>query len=157
MKLCPRCGLKVIESADECPDCHLNFARLALATNADAKRKIKRHDREFILRTHDLPSDVSYKKLLLLTIFLGMFGAHCFYVGRYLRGGMFVLNMVFAAICVIFNQQILAVDEGRLIELFGIIIGAILLCWIYDFIMVAIKRFKVPIAIDLKDDGEKKK
>ena len=68
-----------------------------------------------------------------------------------------MLNMVFAAICVIFNQQILAVDEGRLIELFGIIIGAILLCWIYDFIMVAIKRFKVPIAIDLKDDGEKKK
>ena len=151
MKLCPRCGLKVIESADECPDCHLNFARLALATNADAKRKIKRHDREFILHTHELPSDVSYVKLLLLTIFTGLFGGHCFYVGRYLRGSVLLANFLVVLCVAIFNAQLIAYSEV-LVSTICTICGFVMLLWFWDIFMVALKKFKIPVAIDLQND-----
>ena len=41
-------------------------------------------------------------------------------------------------------------------EIFGIIIGFVLLVWIYDIWAVGLKRFKVPVAIDLKDEGVEK-
>ena len=75
-RVCPRCGIKVPEGIDTCPDCGLVFARLDVATNKEAKAKKKRGDREFIINSPKLPSDVSFVKLLLLCIFLGPVGAH---------------------------------------------------------------------------------
>ncbi len=155
-KVCPRCGIKMPEIMTECPECELDFSRFEMATNKDAKRKIKRHDKNYIIKTNKLPSDVKYIRLFLITIFLGWAGGHCFYVGRYLRGAMFALNMLFALICVIFNQQILQLANGAWMEIFGIIIGFVLLVWIYDIWAVGLKRFKVPVAIDLKDEGVEK-
>lgn len=156
-KVCPRCGIKMPQNVEVCPDCRFDFSKLAIATNADAKRKILRNDRDFIIYTNQLPSDVSYKKLLLMSIFLGLFGGHCFYVGKYIKGVTFVLNMILTLVCVIFNQQVLAVDNGRLIQLFSVIIGIFMIIWICDIWRIAIKKFKVPVAIDLKDDEVKLK
>ncbi len=142
------------EEVDTCPDCALSFDRLSLATNKDAKRKIKRGDRDFIIKTNKLPSDVKFLKLLLMTIFLGAVGGHCYYVGRYARGVMFTLNMLLVLVCVIFNGYMINIWNGLLIEFLGIIIGVILIVWMYDIWMVLMRRFKVPVAIDLKDDEE---
>ncbi len=156
MKKCPRCHIAVPEQADTCPDCSLSFDRLKIATNKDAKRKLLRNDREFIIRTSVLPSDIKRYKLLLVTIFLGFFGGHCFYVGRYLKGSIYLLNFLLAFFCVVFNNKVLAVWDGMLMEILGCIIGFFVLFWMLDIWLVIFKKFKVPIAIDLKEDGELK-
>ena len=149
---CPRCGLKNPEGSFSCADCDLHFDRLALATNHDAKRKKLRGDREFIIKVTDLPSDVSYIKLVLYVILLGVFGGHCYYVGRYLRGAMFTTNMLAMILFVVFNPQLLTVWGGHFFEIVMPFCGLILLVWIFDVFKVITKKFKVPVAIDLKVD-----
>lgn len=150
-KTCPRCEIKLPESVEVCPDCGLVFARLDIATNKDAKRKKKRGDRSFILKTTKIPSDVSYVKLLLLTIFTGLFGGHCFYVGRYLRGSVLLANFLVVLCVAIFNAQLIAYSEV-LVSTVCTICGFVMLLWFWDIFMVALKKFKIPVAIDLQND-----
>lgn len=152
---CPRCGLRSLIGVESCPDCGLVFSRMEIATNKDAKKKILRHDKDFILYTSTLPSDIKFVKLLLMTIFLGLFGGHCFYVGRYWRGGLLLLNSI-ALICYsIFNAPLVAIDEGRLIAALATISGLIMFVWIWDLVLVCMKKFKVPVAIDIDNVEEK--
>lgn len=154
MIICPRCGMKTLNGVEACPDCGLVFSRLKIATNKDAKKKILRGDKEFIIRTSKLPSDVSFIKLLLLTIFIGLLGGHCFYVGRYWRGGILLLNTIALILYVIFNESLVAIDGGNLIAALSTIGGIIMMLWLYDIVMVAMKKFKVPIAIDLESESK---
>lgn len=151
-KTCPRCGIKVDESIEECPDCGLIFSRLDIATNKDAKNKIKRHDRQFIIYTSNLPSDVNYIKLLLLVIFTGGVGGHCFYTGRYLRGSVLLIDFLMIVLITIFNAQLIAFSE-TLVGCLCTILGFVMFLWFYDIVMVVCRKFKVPIAIDLQGEN----
>lgn len=151
-KRCPRCGLKVLETADECPDCGLIFSRLEVATNKEAKAKKLRHDRDFIINTNKLPSDVKFWKLLLLAIFLGPFGAHNFYVGKYLRGSVLLTDFVLIIMCVVFNDSLAAVSEGKLLAAIATVLGIVMLLWFVDLFMIITKKFKVPVAIDIEGE-----
>lgn len=149
-KTCPRCGMKMLESVPTCEECGLVFERLNFATNKDAKRKIKRGDRDYIIRTRKLPSDVKYWKLLLLVIFTGLMGGHNYYVGRYLRGAIFSILFVITILCCVLNSWIMAYYP-QWMELIGaLVIGPFGLVWLYDVTLVIIKKFRVPIAIDLE-------
>ena len=148
-RVCPRCGLKSLRLQDSCPDCGLVFARLELATNKDAKKLIHKRETDYIIKTSKLPKDVSYLKLLLLTIFTGVMGGHCFRVGRYWRGGLLLINFIAIVLYVVFNAKLIALDGGKLIAALTTISGLVMLLWAYDVIMVATKKFKVPVAIDL--------
>lgn len=149
-KVCPRCGLRVMGEIDTCPDCGLVFSRLALATNKDAKRKKLRHDRDFIIMTNKLPQDVSFIKLLLMCIFLGVFGGHNFYVGRYLKGSILLGDFLVLTMFVIFNNSLVAIDGGGLLGFFSTVCGIVMLMWFWDLLMIITKRYKVPVAIDLE-------
>ena len=149
---CPRCGFKCLVGMEECPDCGLVFSRMQVATNKDAKRKILRHDNDFIIYTSKLPSDVKYRTLLLYVIFLGLAGGHCFYVGRYWRGGLLLLNTLVVIICTIFNAPIVALDHGRVIAAIATVCGFIMFIWVYDLFAILLKKFKVPVAIDIDGD-----
>ena len=156
---CPRCGLKCLKGVESCPECGLVFSRLEIATNKDAKQKIRRHDKDFIINTSQIPSDVSYVKLLLLVIFVGIFGGHCFYVGRYWRGAILLVNALLLMSYVIFNDFLVNVDGGKLIAALATLGGFVLLVWAYDVISVILKRFKIPVAIDVDEKtilGEEK-
>lgn len=149
---CPRCGLKMDQGTPSCEDCGLIFERLSIATNRDAKRKIKRGERDYIIRTTTLPSDVKYWKLLLLVIFTGIMGGHHFRVGRYLKGSIYLAIFILTMLCVIFNSYIMA-HFPQWMELVGaLLIGPLAIAWIVDIVLVATKRYKVPIAIDLESE-----
>lgn len=152
---CPRCGLKVYEDAPKCPDCGLIFSRLDIATNKDAKKLMKKGERDFILKSTRLPSDVSFIKLLLLSIFLGPLGAHCFYVGRYVRGSIILVDMIAIFLLVVFNTPLMAIDDGALLGTFSTICGIVMLMWPWDVVMIILKKFKVPIAIDITGSVDK--
>lgn len=153
IKICPRCGLQYMEGLESCPDCGLIFSRLDIATNADAKKKIKRHDFDFIIKTNKLPSDVSFLKLLLYSICLGYLGGHCFYVGRYIRGSIILIDFLCIMCLTMFNNDIASVGNGALLGTLSTVCGLILLMWLWDIIMIATKRFKVPVAIDLVSEN----
>ena len=147
---CPRCGLKSFEGVESCPDCGLVFSRLDIATNKDAKRKILRGDRDYIIKTNRLPSDVNFLKLLLLCIFLGPVGAHCYYTGLYLRGGVLTCTFVAIVMFVIFNVPLMQINNGAFLGAMSTICGLIELLWIWDIAMILLKKYKVPVAIDLE-------
>lgn len=151
---CPRCGLRCYEGIETCPDCGLVFSRLEIATNKDAKQKMRRHDHDFIIMTSKLPSDVSRTKLILYTIFFGVFGGHCFYVGRYWRGATFLTTFIAMLLMVVFNSSLAAIGNGALLGVLSTILGLIMLMWPWDIFMVVLKKFKVPIAIDLESNGQ---
>ena len=151
---CPRCGLRCYEGIETCPDCGLVFSRLEIATNKDAKQKMRRHDHDFIIMTSKLPSDVSRTKLILYTIFFGVFGGHCFYVGRYWRGATFLTTFIAMFLMVVFNSSLAAIGNGALLGVLSTILGFIMLMWPWDIFMVVLKKFKVPIAIDLESNGQ---
>ena len=150
-KVCPRCGIKLPESCEVCSDCGLVFSRLNIATNKEAKNLQKRGEKDFIVYTSKLPSDVSYVKLLCLTIFTGLFGGHCFYVGRYLRASILLLNFLLDVFLVVFNSQIIAFSQ-TLVGALSTLSGFIMFAWFWDIFMVAFKKFKVPVAIDLQNE-----
>lgn len=151
---CPRCGLKVYEGIDTCPDCGLIFSRLDLATNKDAKKLILRRETDFIVKTNKLPKDVSRLKLILYSIFFGAVGGHCFYVGRYFRGAFLLIDFLLIMCYTIFNDALIAVDGGTLLGVLSTISGLCMFVWVYDFFMILFKRFKVPIAIDITKSEE---
>ena len=148
-KHCPRCGMKSLATAETCSDCGLVFSRLDIATNKDAKKKIKNRDKDFIIMTNKLPADVSFMKLISLCIFAGLFGAHSFYVGRYWRGGIVCLNTLILIMFVVFNEQMIAIDGGTLLGALSTLCGMFIILWPVDIVMIFMKKFKVPIAIDL--------
>ena len=77
-KICPRCGNKCLLAQEKCDDCGLLFSRLQYASNKAAKRKIAHFDSDFVICTKDYPSDLKWWKVLLMTIFTGLFGGHFF-------------------------------------------------------------------------------
>ncbi len=140
----------MLDSVPTCEECGLVFERLNFATNKDAKRKIKRGDREYIIRTRKLPSDVKYWKLLLLVIFTGLMGGHNYYVGRYLRGAIFSILFTITIVCCVLNSYIVS-HFPQWMELIGaLLIGPFGLCWLFDVTLVLMRKFRVPIAIDLE-------
>lgn len=149
---CPRCGLKNPPGSISCGDCELKFERLAIATNSDAKRKKLRGDRDYIIKVTDIPSDVSFIKLLMYTIFLGIFGGHCYYVGRYLRGAILTTNIVCMIAFVLFNNFFLHALYGHFLDIVMPFCGLILFMWLWDIFAVCTRKFKIPVAIDLKVD-----
>lgn len=151
-KKCPRCGNKCLVSQHECEECGLLFSRLELATNKEAKKKILHFDTDFVVYTKDLPKDVSYIKLLLLTIFLGITGAHYYYVGKFIKGILMSLCFVYLIFCTIFNAQMVEYLETYYLYL---PIGIAAFAWMVSIVYVAFKKFKVPVAIET-EDGEKK-
>ena len=91
-KKCPRCGNRCLSAQDRCDECGLIFSRMKYASNKAAKEKIRHFDKDFVIYTNDLPSDVNWLKLLLLTFLTGLVGGHYYYVGKYVVEKVFILK-----------------------------------------------------------------
>lgn len=143
---CPRCGEKHMEQATKCEYCGLIFSRLDKATNGAAKRAMKNGKADKVVYVKKTPKDVSKVKLWLLTIFLGLFGAEFFYVGRKIRGiVMFccgLISMIF------FGLSSNGIIVEQIESLYIGITGIIALMWVYDIFSLLIGTFKIPVYID---------
>lgn len=150
-KRCPRCDNKCISSAEKCPDCGLIFSRLQYATNGAAKEKMRRGDREYILYVTELPKDLSYVKLLLFSLFLGLFGVHYYYTGKYVKGFLMSALFAYTIVLVMFNQYLVA--HEFLMEILAIPVAILVLAWIVSVVYVLSRKFKVPVAIEVSKTG----
>lgn len=150
-KICPRCGNKCLLSQNTCEECGLIFSRLQYASNKLAKQKILRCDRDFIIYTNQYPSDVSWIKLFLYAIFFGLFGVHYYYVGKYVKGALMTASFIYLVFCAVFNDQLY-----NMLEAFGYIpIGIATFAWLYSIASIGLKKFKVPVIVQMPQGEEK--
>ena len=146
-KKCPRCGEKNLRNAVKCSYCGLIFERLKWATNSAGKKMLIKGKKNNVVYTTVMPNDLKRYKVLLMCIFLGLWGAHCFYVGRYKKAiTMLCLGIVFIISGILSINGLIPVSIGTLIYL---IVGALGIMWIFDIVNICIGRFKVPVSIEV--------
>ena len=147
-KKCPRCKNKVQDYQKKCDECGLIFSRLDKAQNKFARKELLGGHKENVVYVKKLPSDVSRWKLILLCGFLGVFGAHCFYVGRYPRGFyMLIVGLISIVMSVLPFTEI----YEKFISFFFILPGLLAYMWIFDIVRIGFGTFKIPVALERKE------
>lgn len=153
--LCPKCYGK-IDKTNRCTYCGFHINEMQGATNKEAKKALKGIYKDDVLYSHQLPADVSKKNLLLFAIFLGLFGAHQFYVGKLWQGlYMCITNSVLIVLFLIIS--ILHIVSGTVLNIYQFALffqGVNIILWLSNIISISVNRFKVPV---YKESFSKKK
>ena len=148
-KRCPRCDSKLPIELIVCPECKLNFQKFESATNKEAKQALKEGEKDRVLMRNGRPSDVSFVKLLILTIFLGFMGAHYYYVGRYKKGIFFNVFFIIGIVNAILTTFLDVSPSGDLYQVFYFLVliwGLVIFLWIIDIAKVCTNKFKIPVS-----------
>ena len=89
--------------------------------------------------------------MLLLTIFLGVFGVHNYYIGRIRRGIIFNIGIALLVVASVFIELNMRIWNDNLIDqickissVWGVIIIA---CWVLDIFAVWLGYFKYPVKL----------
>lgn len=148
---CPRCGEKCLQTQPVCPECGLVFSRLSSCTNKAARQRLKMGEKKNVLMVTKIPADRNFWVLLFYSIFLGLFGAHYYYVYRWKTGVYccfsFIVSFCFA---VPFNAAFLTWIPFLKIIIIGYV--AIYGCiWLYSIFQVVARRFKIPVSVPYKE------
>jgi len=148
---CPVCGYN-LKKNHYCPYCKVTDDQIKTASNIEAKKCLKTGEKDKIVMSSTLPNDINRTRLLLVSIALGLFGGHNFYVGRYKRG--LYMTITFCVCAIIFgiyqgwfegnNVFYLFVQLSALVEAMSIVM------WFSDVIKIFCKTFPVPVVLGEK-------
>ncbi len=145
---CPNCDGKIKDGKYVCEICGTKVADIENASYEKAVEILNKgnlYEKEKIFYSHKIPKEISRKKLLLFTIFLGLFGAHDLYVGKKKLG---IAKMV----CFIVAEIIGILTIENILVGFGTISGLILLfpfaTWIFDVFKVIFKKYPFPYVME---------
>ncbi len=110
---------------------------------------IKAGKKDKVVYVREFPSDLKRWKVLLIAIFGGLFGAHQFYVGRYIKA----MFMLFGGCIFLIGATLssLSIMPESIYTLVGIIVGILGFAWLFDILDICIGRFKVPVYIDVSE------
>ena len=140
---CPKCGNKLIE--DKCPFCKTTKQDILTAVNKPVRKMNLKERQKIVFYTNNIPLDVSRKKLILYSIFLGLFGVHCMYVGRYLRGCLIPLLFLIGFLLALLIQETSAIYDVLHGGIIGGLVGVSLFMWWWDILVILFKKFKIPV------------
>lgn len=152
--ICPKCYGKIDKVSNRCKSCGFNLRQLNGATHKDVKRAKKEGFGEDVLYTSILPEDIKKKKLLLLCIFLGFFGGHSYYAGKWIKGlystivmtGLIVLVSLHVAYIDI--QNVMGIAGAWLLSSFYALMGINLILFVSDLIKIIRNKYKVSVYKD---------
>ena len=143
---CPRCNEKNLASQKKCGACGFVFERLNYCSNKSAKKEVIKFHKNNYFMCKEWPEDVSKKKALLLCGFLGMLGAHNFYLGRFFKAAFVLFGIICAALMVILPY---GSTSYNIISYIGTLPGALVLFfWVFDFINIFLERYRIPVSIN---------
>ena len=144
--ICPKCGNKIPQDSATCSYCKLRVDSIITASNEEAKRAIKFKQKDRVLMSTYIPKDVSKTKLLLLCIFLGWTGAHCFYVGRMVKASIMLVSMILSIVfvCIPETWILHAYLSGVVAGIFGFIC---VFNWWFDILLICFNKFKIPVVL----------
>lgn len=152
-KRCPRCDTKTVIYNDVCPACGLVYSRLINASNKEAKKAIRKGQKNRVICDKTLPSDVNKWKLFFLSLFFGMFGVPYYYVGKYKTGVVFTISTAMLLIAGALGMQYENVWRDYYFWMWLLILpaGGCLVALAIDWVKILTNSFRVPIA--LKEDN----
>ena len=148
-KRCPRCEAKNDYNSYRCVDCGLIFSRVENGSNKIAKEYILAGKKEYVVCAKQFPKDVSKKKFLLLCGFLGLFGAHNFYVGRYKKAIYMLICGLVAVVLTAIGSALTNLD--KIMSFISMPIGFDAFFWVVDFVEGIFNSYKIPVAVDFKE------
>ena len=148
-KKCPRCGTKNNYTENRCTSCGLVFSRVENGSNKIAKGLLMAGKKDEVVLARMFPNDVRKKKFMLLCGFLGIFGAHNFYVGRYIKA--IYMLIVGIASCVLASLNIFSQAYDTFMSFFFVFPALLAYFWIEDFVLIALNKYKVPVALEKKE------
>ena len=148
-KRCPRCNFKTPKDIARCGNCGLNFIKFENATNSEAKTAFRLGEKERVLHSKKIPSDINKWQIFLMSLFGGLFGLHYFKVGKIWRGLFQVLGFVSAFIyaCLAIKFNIRVGYLGNLIFVIGLIWLSSFIIWWADTFSILFNRFKYPVSL----------
>lgn len=153
-KRCPRCDTRNNYHENRCSCCGLIFSRVENGSNLIAKGLILAGKKDETVKARMFPKDVSKKKFLLLCGFLGIFGAHNFYVGRYKKAIFGLICGILSVLCATIGGLLPFYDT--LMSFISVPIGFDVIFWAWDFIDGCFNRYKIPVAVDFVSEVNKK-
>lgn len=151
---CPKCYGKIDKVSNRCKSCGFNMRELNGATHKDVKRAKREGFGDDVLYTTTLPADVSKKKLLLLCIFLGLFGGHSYYAGKWIKGLFSTIvtvgTIVFSALHIAFVdiQNLMGIAGAYLFSGFDLLMGVNLIMFLIDLVSIIRNKYKVSVYKD---------
>lgn len=136
-----------------CPYCKITGDEVKLASNKEAKRRIKRKEVEEVYESTYIPYDVNKKKLLAITVLGGFIGADAFYVGRYKRA-LVQSAIVFLSFVLFVMYQYLSVVFLKVpVELLTLVCAWFVLTWFTNiFNIIFFNKATVPIVLPTKEE-----
>ena len=146
--LCPKCYGKLTKDKSRCMYCGFDMSLLDGASNYEAKKIKHTVYKDDILYTTKVPFDVSKKKLLLFAIFLGLFGVHDYYVGKFWQG-LYQSVVVGLAMILLTIQMVMGTVTQNWVQtaldVLAVFAGFATLIWFVDIVKIALERFKIPV------------
>ncbi len=156
-KKCPRCNRRTPINFAKCGTCGLNFNKFASATNAEAKSAFRMGEKERVLHTREVPSDVNRMQVFVQCLLGGWFGLHYFSLGKMWKGILqivgFMLGLLYTFIAV--RLDIRTGFLGFLLLVCGIVWASTFIIWMADTIAIIFKRFKYPVSLPYSSKGVK--
>ena len=164
---CPYCKTPIKKFTKTCTQCGVTKDQIFEGSNLEAKAIIEgKAPKAKVLMVRRRPSDIDFTRLILLAVFGGLFGAHCFYVGRRKRGYFMMISFfVFILSAIIFSHGTpdasfedlhpwrRAFDNVNLwfpLDVPGLIVIGM---WFVDwFAIVVFQRFKYPVRLPRQKD-----
>ena len=161
---CLYCKAVIAKYTMKCEQCGITKEQIAGASNQEALKIKKEGLPGKVVFTTQKPNDLRFGKFVALMVFLGIFGAHNFFVGRRIKGWiMFVGMMVCILGFIIFPipqdggvatgmASVRGIfDSGARFPLpfpTDLLGGIIIIMWIVDwFAAVVFSRYKYPVRI----------
>jgi TM2 domain-containing membrane protein YozV len=154
---CPYCKARILKYTTTCPRCGIHKKQIYEASNIKAKKIIKEKTGEKVFLMARKPVDVSFTKMALLCLFLGFAGAHCFYVGRKIRGWFMacstVIGMVGSIVSSIKEEwrtiftSIAIWEDVTLLFPTDYFMLIFIIMWGIDFIAIVFNLFKYPVRL----------
>lgn len=149
---CPICGYN-LKKGNLCPYCKITDTQIKGASNKKAKEALKNGEKDKVFLSSTMPSDINKTRLILITLLLGLFGGHSFYVGRKVRGLYFTITFcVFMILYGMYKLWFPGEIFYAVVRIFALIEGVMILMWMSDFLKACFGRMAVPVVL-----GERKK
>ncbi|MFQ6724485.1 MAG: hypothetical protein ACLRFE_04070 [Clostridia bacterium] len=155
-KRCPRCGFKTPSNMARCGNCLLNFEKFSNATTAEAKSAFRMGEKERVLYSRNVPSDINKWKFLLTCLLGGWFGLHYFKLGKIWRALFQICGLIFAFVYTNFavTKGIRTGYLGNLIFVCGIIWASSFVIWVSNTFSILFNRFKYPVSLPYSDSKD---
>ncbi len=167
---CPNCGAKIKKGNDRCLKCGTMVEDIKKASHQMAIKARKEYEPNKVVLSTIFPSDLSYKKTLILCLLFGWMGLHCYYVKRNFKAILLTcFTVVFLIFIIPFGIFMQTGEVGFLTNLMTkmlftkfyvipCVLGAIcVLVWASDFVALCFKNFAVPVVMPEKPEKQEPK